>query len=137
MKIARWAVVGFILQAALLIAFVYASRLNEVMFGKPAVMAFAVGSMGLLLWRAARVTSRLELIAICATLAVGYMAAFHVVGFLLFPGLLKDLDGLSWAYARSIIAVVGAVFAVYAVTSMVMFWFQAIRIQKDKGLGLR
>lgn len=135
MKIARWAVIGFVLQAALLIAFIYASRLDEVMFGKPVVIAFAVGAMGLLLWRATRVTSRLELIAICATLAVGYMVAFHAVGFLWFPGLLKDLDGLSWAYARSIVAVVGVVFAVYTVTSMAMFWLQTVRLHKDKGPG--
>lgn len=124
MRIARWSVIGFILQATLLVAFIYASRLDEVMFGKPIVIAFAVGAMGLLLWRAARVTLRLELIAICASLAVGYMVAFHSVGFLWFPGLLKDLDGLSWAYIRSIVAVAGVLFAVYTVISMAMWEIQ-------------
>ena len=117
---------GFILQTVLLLAFIYASRLSFAAAAKPIVIAFAIVAMGWLLWRAAQLMSKAELIAVCAALAIGYMVAFHAVGFLWLPGLLKDLDGFSWAYARSVVAVVVVLLVVYAVTATAMSWVQTL-----------
>lgn len=88
--------------------------------------------MALLLWRAAQTTSKWYLVVICATLAIGYIAAFHAVGVLFFSGLLRDFDGLSRGYLGSMLAVVGVLFVLFTAASMTMFWIQNVGRKKQK-----
>ncbi len=98
--------------------FIMISRSGWAEIGKPLVLGSTFAAINLLLWwllKGGRTISSALLAAL--TLSVSYYVAFHLVGALSFPGLLKDFDLRSWDYLLSIGRVFLNVLAVYVTWS--------------------
>jgi len=91
MRILRFGVVGVLVQAAALAAFILVSRSSWARTGKPLVMSLAVLAIGLVLWREIRCSSGIaSLFWLPVVLSFGWLLAVEALGAVAFPGLLTD-----------------------------------------------
>jgi hypothetical protein len=113
--------IGLVTQLALLGAFVSISRTSFATTGKSVVVVAAFIALSLLLWfgvdRARKMT---HILALPLILTLGYLVAFHVLGFFAFRSLLRDADG-SAAYIGSIFRVGCAVLAMCSIATGLVY----------------
>jgi hypothetical protein len=94
-----------------LTAFIVVSQKHAASYGKPRVIAVAIVSIALLLWRAVgRATNTISVCLLPAVFTLGYIVAFHLIGAIGFPGLLRDLRSSPGDYVVSMLRVAGVVF---------------------------
>ena len=121
MKYLKIGIAGIVLQAACLAVFIIVSRTSFAAIGKPVVIALTLLVMGVFLWRkVTRVAARRDLFVLSALLALGYAIAFHLVGAIGFPGLLRDLGALA-DYFVSVMRVTAIVFLLYAIGAWLLY----------------
>ena len=122
MKLVQISILGLVLLGAGLAAFVFVSRTRFADLGKPFVIALAFLGVGLLLWRGVRNVSGVTyLFLLPAMLALGYIAAFHLVGEIGFPGLLRDVRPFTGGYVWSVLRVTSVVFCLYGIATALLF----------------
>jgi hypothetical protein len=95
MKLILLTVVGTAISAGCLLGFVYVSHSHLADVRWFLLPAYALATVGLFLW-ASRSLSLRWLIALGCSVAVLSDAAHQMLGFMFFPGLVKDLDPLEW-----------------------------------------
>ena len=116
MKTIARGILGIVLQAVCLIAFIVVSRTSVAEIGKPFVVLLSVLSVLLFLWCWLRNEERRVILWIPALLAIGYSIAFHLVGLVGFPGLLADVS-MSADYAKSVLSVTAIMFGCYSIAT--------------------
>lgn len=116
MKTITRGILGIVLQAVCLIAFIEVSRTSIAEIGKPLVVLLSALSVLLFLWNWLKSEERKIILWIPALLAVGYSIAFHLVGLVGFPGLLADVS-LSVDYAKSVLSVTAIMFGGYSIAT--------------------
>ena len=130
MKYFRIATLGISLQMAYLALFIVVAGRGGAELGKSVVIVLAALSMLVLLTHAGRLYSLGRTAMLCALLAIGFILAFHLLGLLFFPDLLRDADGWSIDYLISNAKVIATLFVLYFVTTLAMrglinfFWRQ-------------
>ncbi len=116
MKTIARGILGIVLQAVCLIAFIEVSRTSIAEIRKPLVVLLSVLSALLFLWNWLKNEERRIILWIPVLLAVGYSITFHLVGLVGFPGLLAD-DSLSADYAISVLSVTAIMFSCYSIAT--------------------
>lgn len=124
MKTWSLSLLGCFMQTFFLLTFILVSRTTGMAFAKPWIVGATILGMLLLLAYAERRASIRRLVLLSANLAVGYIVGFHVLGFLFFPGLLKDLDLASIGYWRSIFFVMLMIFGAYIFVALGLHLFR-------------
>jgi hypothetical protein len=122
MKTIKRGILGVVLQAVCLIAFIEVSRTSIAGIGKPLVVLLSVLSVLLFLWNWLKNEKRRIILWIPVLLAVGYSIAFHLVGLVGFPGLLADIS-LSADYAKSVLSVTAIMFGCYSIATGFLYLF--------------
>ena len=92
MRIVKLSLAGVLVQAASLALFAFVSQSRIATLGKPLVYALAVAGIIYIVWRA--VSERSNCVSLCLLpifLGLGYVAAWELVGAVLFKGLLWDV----------------------------------------------
>lgn len=126
MKPFRLAFVGFLLQLLGIVAFILVSRTSEAALGKPVVIALVATFLVLLIWNSTKsLNLRGSLLYLPALLALGYIAAFHVVGFAAFHGLLRDW-GISSDYFLSLLRTAVVAFALFAIAAALLLLLRRV-----------
>jgi hypothetical protein len=119
-ELGRWllfTVFGILLQALGIGLFSAVSRTNWSSFGQPIVLLGMGLSLFILLWRTLKKRRKARAIVVAGVcLAVGYVLAFHIVGAIAFPGLLRDLHSNGY---------VGSVFRVFIIAAVLHSVFAA------------
>lgn len=122
MKLVQFSIFGIILQAVCLIAFILISRTTFADLGKPIVISAGCLSVGFLLWRGVRNASGpTSLCLLPVVLAVGYTIAFHLVGAIGFPGLMRDIHPPYGEYVLSVLRVALALLLAYGIITALLF----------------
>lgn len=121
MRLITLGILGLVIQGASLVTFITVSRSSFASQGKPIVIAAAFLTVALLLWRGVRSMGGVaSLILLPAILALGYIAAFHLVGAIGFPGLLRDARSPTGGYLRSALRVTAVLFVLYGVGAVLL-----------------
>jgi hypothetical protein len=89
---------GTILEAGFLSAFIFVSESERAGFSKSAVVLTFLMLMFFLLWIATIKLSNRWIMALCISLSVGGVVVLQTFGYLLYPGLVKDVQFLSGDY---------------------------------------
>ena len=122
MKLVQFGIFGIILQAVCLIAFILISRTTFAHLGEPIVISVGCLSVGFLLWRGVRNASgATSLCLFPIVLAVGYTIAFHLVGAIGFPGLMRDIYPPYGEYLWSVLRVTVVLLLVYGIITALLF----------------
>jgi len=126
MKPIQFGIVGIVLQAVGLVAFILISNTGVSALGKPIVVGLTLLGVTLLLWHGIKQakTRQAALFVLPALLALGYVVAFHVVGALGSPGLLRDME-FTPEYLLSVSRVTAIVFLFYVVAAMLLYFVNA------------
>jgi hypothetical protein len=129
-----WFSVGGVLTQAMgLIMFALISRTQWASTGKPAVLGLTFAGVILLLWWLLKGTDTIRSAFVAAvSLSLAYVVAFHLVGALGFPGLLKDFDLASFDYILSALRVFAAVLVLYTVCSAAVFGALRLRLRRSQ-----
>lgn len=100
----KYILIGIVIETVGLLGFILLSKLPDSHLTKPTVLIFSGVSVIALIWVAARYLPFRSLVAIATGLTIGFIAVFQVLGFLFFPGLVKDVHFLSGAHLEAILA---------------------------------
>jgi hypothetical protein len=111
---------GFWLAMYLLVSSTWASA-----WSKATVVSFTVVSLAALIYCAVTQLTKKDLILLLMTLSFGYIAAFHLLGLLFFPGLISD-STLSFEYARSLLGIAVLLLAIYLLAALALYWLNAV-----------
>ena len=115
-------ILGVVIQGVGLVSFMVVSRTNVAAFGKPAVYVLTYLMVCALLWEGVRRAKGVfGLCLLPITLSLGYSIAFHLAGFIGFPGLLSDAREDPLGYFLSVFQVTFLLFIVYAVGTVLFF----------------
>jgi hypothetical protein len=127
MKLVTFSIFGIILQGVWLVAFILISRTTFADLGKPIVISIACLSVAFLLWRGVRSTnSPTSLCLLPVVLAIGYIIAFHLVGMIGFPGLIRDIHTPYSEYLWSLLRVAVVLLFVYGAVTTLLFGFDRV-----------
>ncbi len=117
--------IGVFYQAASLAAFMLVARTGFADVGKPLVVGVAMPASALLMWIWIRsIKKAIGIFLVPAALAIGYAVAFHLVGVVLFPGLLGDFYPPFFDYALAVLRVTSNVFVLFGVGTALIFLLQ-------------
>jgi hypothetical protein len=122
MKLFWFGILGLLVQGVGLAAFMLVSRFSDVTLGKLSVVVITGLAISALLWEGVRRSTRI--LAVCALpvlLTLGYAVAFHLLGVLGFPGLLKDAWPPWIDYFLSVLYVSGNLLVLYGLATMLLF----------------
>jgi len=122
MKTILRSILGVVVQAICLSAFIEISRTNIADIGKPIVVLFSVlvVLLFILVWLKSEGRKQF-LVVIPASLAIGYSIAFHFVGLVGFPSLLADAN-LSTDYVKSLLSVTAVMFGCYLIATGFLYF---------------
>jgi hypothetical protein len=122
MRLFWFGILGLLVQGVGLAAFMLVSRSSVATFGKLTVVIITGLAVCTLLWEGVRRSKRI--VAVCTLpvlLTLSYVAAFHLLGVLGFPGLLKDAWPPWLDYFLSVLYVSGILLAMYALATLLFF----------------
>lgn len=115
-------VAGVFLQGAGLSAFIVISRTNIANVGGKIAIALTALGMGWLIWEGVRnARSKAEIFFLPVLLALGYVAAYHLVGLIWFPGLLSGFSLSGADYLKSVLMVLATVLLMYSTGTLLIF----------------
>jgi hypothetical protein len=122
MKLFLFGIFGLLLQGVGLTAFMVVSRSSGAAWGKAAVIVVTGFAVCTLLWEGVRRSKGILVVCLLpVTLALGYDVAFHALGLLGFPGLLRDAKELSLDYLISVLQVTGTLLIFYGLAAGLFF----------------
>ena len=135
-------VLGVVIQGVGLVSFMVVSRTNVAAFGKPAVYVLTCLMVCALLWEGVRRAKGVfGLCLLPITLSLGYSIAFHLSGFIGFPGLLSGVRGDPLDFFLSVFHVTFFLFIVYAAGTVlfvgVIWGFRKARLIGFRLRGIR
>lgn len=122
MKLFWFGILGLLVQGMGLAAFMLVSRSSDATLGKLAVVVITGLAVCTLLWEGVR--RSMGILAVCplpVLLTLGYVVAFHLLGVLGFPGLLKDAWPPWLDYLLSVLYVSGILLAIYGLATLLFF----------------
>ncbi|MGD0890418.1 MAG: hypothetical protein ABR923_02705 [Terracidiphilus sp.] len=117
--------IGVLYQSISLAAFMFVADTRFAEIGKPLVVGAAMLASALLVWPWIRSIERARWIFLVpASLAVGYLVAFQLVGLVFFPGLVGDFYPPFLDYAIAELRVTGNVYALFGIGTASIFLLQ-------------
>jgi hypothetical protein len=127
MSILLAAITGLVVQGIGLGAFIVIANTPWASPGKQVVVVLTFVSMLVLLFFASKPYVFKRSVALSALLALGYLIAYHVLGAIFFPSLLKDMAIPSIEHLRAIAPIFGLLFVLYLVGTASMGLLQYVR----------
>jgi hypothetical protein len=129
-------VAGTIAQFAALYLFVQVAKTGWASAGKPVIIAAFAVAMATIVWKAVRSFKVSTLALLCVGLTVAGVAALQMLGFLVYPGLVKDVDFASSENAKLVLVQVATIFVVFlAMTTLLLLFNKAFNHYKKKAIG--
>jgi hypothetical protein len=122
MKLFWFGILGLLIQGLGLAAFMLVSRSSDATLGKRTVVVITGLAVCSLLWEGVRRSK--GILTTCALpflLTLSYVVAFHLLGVLGFPGLLKDAWSPWLDYFLSALYVSGILLAIYGPATLLFF----------------
>jgi len=122
MKLMFFGIFGTLVQGAGLAVFMLVSRYSVATLGKLTVVVITGLAVCTLLWEGVRRSK--GILAVCimpVLLTFGFVAAFHLLGVLGFPGLLNDAWPPWLDYFLSVLRVCGILLAIYGIATLLFF----------------
>ena len=129
-----FSVIGVLHQSISLVAFVLIARTDYADMGKHLAVCAAILASALLVWIWLRsIEKPMWIFLVPLALAVGFSAALRLVGFLLFPGLVKDL-GAPFSDLWPVLVETGIVFVPFGIgTALILLlqrWMACLRLSQ-------
>ena len=122
MKIFWFGILGLLVQGVGLAAFMLVSRSSDATLGKLTVVVITGLAVCTLLWGGVRRSKGILVVCLLPVLlTLGYVVAFHLLGVLGFPGLLKDAWPPWLDYFLEVMYVSGILLAIYGLTTLLFF----------------
>jgi hypothetical protein len=122
MKLFWFSILGLLVQGVGLAAFMLVSRSSDAASGKLTVVVITGLAVCTLLWEGVRRSK--GILTVCTLpflLTLSYVAAFHLLGLLGFPGLLSDAWPPWLDYFLSVLYVSGILLAMYGLATLLFF----------------
>lgn len=125
--------IGVLYQSMSLAAFMFVSGTRFADVGKPLVVGAAMLSTALLVWIWVRsMQKKLWLISVPGALAIGYVVAFHLVGLVLFPGLLGDFYPPYIDYALAVLRVASNAFVLFGLGTASLVFLDRLMAKRGR-----
>jgi hypothetical protein len=122
MKLIWFGILGLLIQGMGLAGFMLVSRSSDATLGKLTVVLITGLAVCTLLWKGVRRSKGiLDVCVLPFLLTLSYVVAFHLLGVLGFPGLLKDAWPPWLDYFLSVLYVSGILLAIYGLATLLFF----------------
>lgn len=114
---------GAIVQFAALVLFVQVAKTGWTSAGKPLVIGTFAIAMATIVWKAVRSFKVNTLALFCVSLAVAAVAVLQIPAFLVYPGLVKDVDFASSENVILVLVQVATLFAMFLLMTALLVLF--------------
>lgn len=128
----KYILIGIAIEAVGLLGFILLSKLPGSNLTKPTILILSVVSVAALLWVAARSLPFRSLVAIATGWTAGFIVVIQVLGFLFFPGLVKDVHFLSGAHLEAILALLALVYLAHIAGTVIVILIQSFIYRNDR-----
>lgn len=128
---------GAIVQFAALVLFVQVAKTGWASAGKPLIIGTFAIAMATIVWKAVRSFKVNTLALFCVGLAVAAVAMLQIPGFLVYPGLVKDVDFASSENVILVLVQVATLFAMFLLMTALLVLFNKTFNHFRSGLSKR
>lgn len=128
---------GTIAQFVALFLFAQVGNTGWASAGKPVIIGALVVAMTMIVWKAVRSSGLRTLAFLCVGLALAGVAALQMLGFLVYPELVKDVDFASSENAQLAFAQATTVFIAFLSMTTLLLVFNKAFIHYKSGLAKR